>query len=372
MSGLKKIAVVVGTRPEAIKLAPLIIAFRELRGCEVEVVYTGQHADMVLPVFDIFGIIPKVCLSARTAKPTLTSVFSRLVNEIGKYLDSHSPDLVIVQGDTSSTLAGALGAFFAKIPIAHVEAGLRTGNIDSPFPEEANRVIISRVANLHFPPTSRANQNLLNEGIDGNKIFITGNTGIDALRLVKERAGLESDTTNETRVLVTIHRRENQGERLSTLVSAICELAEDLPEVRFVIPVHPSPIIKNTLTSGLGSLPNVELNDPFDYVQMVRELDRATIVVTDSGGLQEEAPYLNKPVLVLRDTSERMEAIEAGSAVLVGTSRRAVVKHVKRLLQDDDLYRAMSVESGSPFGDGFASNRIVTIISQFLNHGDDN
>lgn len=364
----RKAAVIIGTRPEAIKLCPVVLALRRSAELEPHVCVTGQHRTMVDQILPAFGVTADADLAVMAPNQTLAGLSARLLAAVDAYLAEVRPDIVLVQGDTTTALCAALAAFYRAIPVAHVEAGLRTGDLRSPFPEEANRVLVGRIADLHFPPTDRARAALEAEGIPADRLLVTGNTVIDALQLavgeVRRRppavTGVpEPLLASERRlVLVTGHRRESFGAGFESICGAIRRCAERFPEVAFVYPVHLNPNVREPVNRILGGVPNVLLVEPVNYLEFVRLMDRATLILTDSGGVQEEAPTLHKPVLVMRDTTERPEAVEAGVARLVGTREEAIVEGVTRLLTDAGAYAAMA-RGANPFGDGAASDRIV-------------
>ncbi|MEQ8205111.1 MAG: UDP-N-acetylglucosamine 2-epimerase (non-hydrolyzing) [Woeseia sp.] len=364
-----KILSVFGTRPEAIKMAPVAIDLAAQKGWVHKVCVTAQHRAMLDQVLDFFGIVPDYDLDIMgRAKGRLEAVTASILMDLTPVLEQDRPDLVLVHGDTSTTLSAALSAYYLKIPVGHVEAGLRTGNIYSPWPEEANRRMVSCLAALNFDPTENARANLLMEGILPNSIAITGNTVIDALLLALERLKTDEPLTRRlaarfasldaTRklVLVTGHRRENFGAGLREICEALRDLGERT-DCEIVYPVHLNPQVQQPVNEILGPSENVHLIEPLDYQHFVYLMNRAHIIVTDSGGIQEEAPALGKPVLVMRETTERPEALDAGTVKLVGTNRELIKKEAIRLLEDVDAYEAMS-HAHNPFGDGQASIRI--------------
>jgi len=356
------VACVLGTRPEAIKLAPVVLAARARPSrFRVTVVTTGQHRDMAGAALDAFALGADIDLAVMEANQRPTDVLARVLLALPLALDAARPDVVLVQGDTSSTLAGALCAFHAKIPVGHVEAGLRTDDRYSPFPEEMNRRLTSAVATLHFAPTRAARDRLLAEGTSPESVIVSGNTVIDALLLLRGRAtappGLNVPPRSRL-VLLTCHRRENHGARMGEICAAVREIVAARPDVFIVCPVHPNPDVRSRMASELGRVARVQLLEPVDYPHLLWLLDAATIVLTDSGGLQEEAPAFNKPVLVLRDVTERPEGIEAGVARLLGTDRAAIVAETLRLL-DDPAEHGRMARCGNPYGDGHAADRIL-------------
>jgi UDP-N-acetylglucosamine 2-epimerase (non-hydrolysing) len=368
---LARFVVVFGTRPEAIKLAPVVLELRGRPQCEVAVCVTAQQREMLDQVLELFGITPDVDLDLMRPNQSLAAFAGRAMPALETALDELAPDMVLVQGDTSTTLYAALAAFYRRTPVAHVEAGLRTGDLYSPFPEEANRVLAGRLTTLHFPPTERAAQNLLREGHPRERVLVTGNTGIDALLMTAARAdscllrpilGSRADDASRV-VLITAHRRESFGEGFTSLCRAIADLVESRPEVLFVYPAHLNPNVQDPVGRILRPLaeraPNLLIPAPLPYLEFVALMKRSQLILTDSGGIQEEAPSLGKPVLVMRDTTERQEAIEAGTACLVGTAHERIVQGTLRLLDDPAAYRAMA-SAANPFGDGRAAERIVT------------
>lgn len=360
---------IIGTRPEAIKLAPVILEARAHPSrFEVCVVRTSQHREMLDQMMEFFGLPVDFDLDIMRANQDLVHTTTEGLRGLYEVMKLRAPDWVIVQGDTTTTFVGALAAFYHKIPVAHVEAGLRTGKRYLPFPEELNRVITSKLADLHFAPTELARMNLQREGVDEAAIKVTGNTAIDALFLTLARSGIRPmapDTgqgqDDSPMLLVTAHRRENQGKNMESICAAIRELVETHPDLRVVFPMHLSPAVRATVVPILGGSPRISLVEPMDYARFVLSMYEARLILTDSGGVQEEAPSLGKPVLVMRTETERPEAVSAGTAILVGTDRRNIVEHVSRLLADKDAYAAISKIS-SPFGDGKASGRILDAI----------
>ncbi len=370
-----KIAFIFGTRPEAIKLAPVIHAARAAEGISPHICLTGQHESMVAQVLEAFAIDPDSNLGLMQPNQSLASFSSRALAAIDDYLDTEAPDVVVVQGDTSTVLCASLAAFYRKIPVGHVEAGLRTGKKFSPFPEELNRVLASQIADYHFAPTENARKNLIAEGIAPETITVTGNTIVDALMLALNRVRNSPPIVNELPrdlmeegstkkvVLITCHRRENFGPDLEEICHAILALARQYEDVAFVYPVHLNPNVWKPVHRFLAGQDNVYLTEPLGYLPFVALMDRSTIILTDSGGIQEEAPSLGKPVLVMRDTTERPEGIAAGTAKLVGTNRMQIQQAVETLLNDESEYRTMA-NAVCPYGDGKASTRIVRTLSQ--------
>jgi UDP-N-acetylglucosamine 2-epimerase (non-hydrolysing) len=368
-----KVLTVFGTRPEAIKMAPLVQALAAEPGIAARVCVTAQHRQMLDQVLELFGIEPEHDLDVMQPGQSLTALTSNLLTRLEPVLAAESPDLVLVHGDTSTTLCTSLAAFYQRIPVAHVEAGLRTRNLYSPWPEEANRKITGALAALHFAPTERARDNLLREGADASTVHVTGNTVIDALLAVSARfdseAGLERSYAERfaflrggaRMVLITGHRRENFGDGFERICRAIRSLAVEFPDTDFVYPVHLNPNVLQPVRRILQGIGNVHLIEPSDYLPFVWLMRRAHLLLTDSGGIQEEAPSLGKPVLVMRDTTERPEAVDAGTVELVGTDMDAIADGVRRLMNDADAYRRMSI-AHNPYGDGQACRRIVEVL----------
>ena len=362
------VSIVLGTRPEAIKLAPVIQAFQAAADVHTRVVLTGQHREMVAQVMELFGLTADRDLALMAPKQTLTHVTCAALQGLKQEFEQHRPDLVLVQGDTTTAFASALAAFYEQIPVGHVEAGLRTDNLLDPFPEEANRRLISQLALLHFAPTPVSARNLAASGVVGETIT-TGNTVIDALLLMAEKAppfelpGL--DFENQRVILATVHRRENWGGRLLDIGRGFLALLERFPDTALLLPLHRNPTVREPLQALLGDHPRVFLTEPLDYDRLVAAMRGATLLLTDSGGLQEEAPALGKPVLVLRRTTERPEAVEAGTAKLIGTDAADILREASLLLEDSAAYEAMA-RAHNPFGDGQASGRILAASRAFL------
>jgi UDP-N-acetylglucosamine 2-epimerase (non-hydrolysing) len=371
--GPKKISFIFGTRPEAIKLSPLILKMRECPDVEPNVCVTGQHREMLDQVLAVFDIHPHVDLNLMMPDQTLASLTSKAISRIDTYLAEIKPDLVIVQGDTTTVFCASLAAFYHRIPVGHVEAGLRTGNKYSPFPEEINRVLTTRIADFHFSPTTGSKDNLLREGVNEKDIFVTGNTVIDALLIAVEKVRhhppsipdlpgkLMDPTTHIPLVLVTGHRRENFGKGFENICKAISFLSETFSDAHFIYPVHLNPNVQEPVYRLLRGRKNVHLIAPLGYLPFVSLMDRAKLILTDSGGVQEEAPSLGKPVLVMRDTTERPEAIDAGTARLVGTDESRIIREVSKLLTDPSEYERMAC-AHNPYGDGKACQRIIDVL----------
>jgi len=383
MNTKKKISVVFGTRPEAIKLAPVILALKRDPQFDCRVCVTAQHREMLDQVLQVFEIVPDVDLNLMQPNQTLAGLTARAIESLDRYLSEEQPDMVMVQGDTTTVFCAALSAFYHHIPIAHVEAGLRTFNLDSPWPEEANRVLTSHLADLHFAPTETSRANLLKEGVNDDKIFVTGNTVIDALFIALDKIkhapplipGLPQHLfrhdSKEPLILITGHRRENFGEGFKNICQAISQLADRFPQIAFVYPVHLNPNVQKPVNGLLAGHPNIHLISPLDYLPFVALMNRATLILTDSGGVQEEAPSLGKPVLVMRDTTERPEAVEMGTVKLVGADVKAIVEETTTLLTDAKAYAAMA-NTANPYGDGKATSRILQACGQFGGMGKKN
>ncbi len=363
-----KICITLGTRPEAIKLATVIQKFRNSPDFLTYVVLTGQHKEMVAQVMDIFHLTADRDLEIMQPKQTLTDITYLTLQGLEKIYQEIKPDLVIVQGDTTTAFAAALAAFYQKIPIGHVEAGLRTDDLFNPYPEEANRRLISQLTQLHFAPTTLAVENLQKSGVTG-AIHHTGNTVIDALLTVAENESAEKiidlDWDKYKVILATVHRRENWGQPLEDILTGFELILEQFPDTALLLPMHRNPIVREPIQSHLGDHPRVFLTEPLDYVELVGAIKRCHLLLTDSGGLQEEAPSLGKPVLVLRETTERPEAITAGTAELIGTNSQKILASVTRLLTDSEAYEKMATAI-NPFGDGKASIRIVKIVQDYF------
>ena len=367
------VMLVFGTRPEAIKMAPVVLALRDRPDMRVTLTVTAQHRQMLDQVLDIFGIVPDHDLDVMKQQQDLGELFSRILLGMQGILARNKPDILLVHGDTSTTLATSLAAFYAKIPIGHVEAGLRTGDMHAPWPEEMNRRLTAPLSTLHFAPTQKARDNLIHEGIEASAIHVTGNTVIDALMQVVDKIrsseSLRGDlaarfdflSPDRRMVLVTGHRRENFGDGFERICQAIARLAER-QDVEIVYPVHLNPNVQEPVSRLLGQHPNVHLISPQEYLPFVYLMTRAHIILTDSGGIQEEAPSLGKPVLVMRDTTERPEAVQAGTVRLVGTDTSLIIGEVEALLDDSARYDAMA-RAHNPYGDGLASSRIGDAIA---------
>lgn len=377
---MRTIAVFMGTRPEAIKMAPVVRALGHSKSVRPVVVSTGQHREMLRQVVELFQIPVHHDLDVMVPNQTLAGLTARLMTAIDQTLDVLRPDMALVQGDTTTVLVAALACFYRRVPIGHVEAGLRTGDLAAPFPEEANRTLAGKLVSLHFAPTERSRANLLREGVSDEHVLVTGNTVIDALHIEAEQQAhpavhaavhgrinaLLGPGWNQRRfVLITGHRRENFGDGFEQICDALATLADRFPDVHLVYPVHLNPNVQGPVRQRLAGRANIHLIPPQDYREFVALMRACTLVLTDSGGVQEEAPSLGKPVLVMRDTTERPEGLDAGTVRLVGARREAIVDGVARLLTDPAAYRAMA-EAVNPYGDGKAAPRIVQRIERFL------
>jgi len=373
---MKKISVILGTRPEAIKLCPVILELKKRSEFDCQVCITGQHREMLDQVLPVFGVLPDVDLHLMRPNQTLGGLTARAIEALDGYLTKETPDIVIVQGDTTTVLCAALAAFYHHIPVAHVEAGLRTWNVDAPWPEEANRVLTTRLAKWHFAPTETNRLNLLKEGVPQSNIYVTGNTVIDALFLALEKikehppciTGLPGGNLacldGKRLVLITGHRRENFGEGFDNICHAIAELAQRFQDVQFIYPVHLNPNVREPVQRILGqhTSKNIYLIEPQPYLPFVALMNQAYLILTDSGGVQEEAPSLGKPVLVMRDTTERPEAVKAGTVRLIGSEANRIVSEVANLLINRKAYETMS-HKHNPYGNGVAARMIVKIMS---------
>lgn len=364
---MKKILCVVGTRPEAIKMAPVILALRKEPWANVRVLATAQHRHMLDQVLKFFDIEPDIDLDIMRPNQELTGLTARLLVDLAEVLKSEQPDVVLAQGDTTTVMAAALACFYQRIPFGHVEAGLRTWDMQNPFPEEANRAIAGKLAKWHFAPTVGSKNNLLREGVSESEITVTGNTVIDALLMTAARelaVGVDLDDKKRM-ILVTAHRRENFGEPFREICRALAIIARNNPDIQLLYPVHPNPNVKDVAYEMLGEIANVQLCAPLDYAPFIAAMKRAYFIISDSGGVQEEAPALGKPVLVLRDETERPEAVNEGVVRLVGSKYEVIIDEAQRLLDDADAYRAMA-RGVSPYGDGAASGRIVSVLKEYF------
>lgn len=371
-----KVLIVFGTRPEAIKMATLVLALAEEEGIESKVCVTGQHREMLDQVLEVFTISPDFDLQIMRPDQNLTDVTASIMSGMQAVFKEYKPDVVLVHGDTTTTFAVSLAAYYSQIPVAHVEAGLRTGNLYSPWPEEGNRKLTSALAFLHFAPTDLARHNLLMEGVSSEKIIVTGNTVIDTLFHVIKKINADPLTriaaSKSTKfldsarpmILVTGHRRENFGKGFSDICHALEHIATHHPDVDIVYSMHPNPNVKKCVKGLLGGLANVHLIEPLEYVSFIHAMSSAYIIVTDSGGIQEEAPSLGKPVLVTRNTTERPEAVNAGTVKLVGTDKNKIIYEIESLLSNKEAYKKMA-RAHNPYGDGHATARIVKALQVF-------
>lgn len=365
---MKKVCIILGTRPEAIKLAPVIQVFQGSSQFDTQVVLTGQHREMVAQVMQLFNLKADADLEIMQPQQSLSDITCRSLRGLETLFEQQQPDLVLVQGDTTTAFAATLAAFYQKIPVGHVEAGLRTDDIFNPYPEEANRRLISQLTQLHFAPTPQAVENLQRSGVLG-EIHQTGNTVIDALLSVAQQQpacqidGLEWDKYRV--LLTTVHRRENWGAPLEGIAQAFLQILEKFGDTALLLPLHRNPIVREPLQKVLGEHPRVFLTDPLDYGELVGAIQRSHLLLTDSGGLQEEAPSLGKPVLVLRKTTERPEAVAAGTAKLIGTQTEEIVMAAAELLSNPTAYEKMATAI-NPFGDGHAAERILQIVTSYI------
>ena len=369
---MKKILFIFGTRPEAIKMAPVIKEFQKHNEFEVKVCVTAQHRQMLDQVLELFEIKPDFDLDLMKPNQDLYDITSNVLLGLKEIFKTYAPDLVFVHGDTTTTMGASLASFYQKIPVAHIEAGLRTHNIYSPFPEEINRQLTSKLATYHFAPTTSSKENLLREGIAEDKIFITGNTVIDALLQVTENLKNKEikidgyNVTNRKFILVTGHRRENFGDGFLNICEALKTIALENRDIDIVYPVHLNPNVQKPVFEILGDIANIYLIKPLDYEPFIYMMNQSYMILTDSGGIQEEAPSLGKPVLVFRDTTERPEALKAGTVKLVGTSKEAIIKETEKLLNGENEYNTMS-KAHNPYGDGKACDRIVRFVKEIQN-----
>lgn len=365
---MKKVMLVFGTRPEAIKMCPLVNELKKRERIQTLVCVTGQHRQMLDMVLEAFNVVPDYDLSIMKDKQTLFDVTTNILNTIKEVLEKEKPDVVLVHGDTSTTFVTALACFYLQIPVGHVEAGLRTYNIYSPYPEEFNRQAVSIISKYNFAPTELSKQNLLKEGKDPNTIYVTGNTAIDALKTtVRDNYNHpELDWAKDSRlIMITAHRRENLGEPMCHMFKAIRRVMDEHPDVKAIYPIHMNPAVREIANKYLGDDDRIHIIEPLDVLDFHNFLNKSYLILTDSGGIQEEAPSLGKPVLVMRDTTERPEGIEAGTLKLVGTEEETIYNEFSRLLSDKDEYEKMS-KASNPYGDGFASKRIADIINEYV------
>lgn len=363
---MKKVLVVFGTRPEAIKMCPLVNELKSRDSLITKVCVTGQHRQMLDQVLEAFNVVPDYDLAVMKDKQTLFDITTNILNGIKGILEAEKPDVVLVHGDTSTTFVTALACFYLQIPVGHVEAGLRTYDVYSPYPEEFNRQAVGIVAKYNFAPTEISKNNLLKEGKDPNSIYVTGNTAIDALKTT-----VRDDYTHEVLewskgsrlILLTAHRRENLGEPMHSMFRAIRRIVDETPDVKVIYPIHMNPIVRKAADEELGNNDRIRIIEPLDVLDFHNFMARSYLILTDSGGIQEEAPSLGKPVLVMRDTTERPEGIKAGTLKLVGTSEEVIYNEFKRLLTVECEYNKMS-KASNPYGDGFACKRIADVLDQ--------
>ena len=361
---MKKVMLVFGTRPEAIKMCPLVNELKTRKGIETIVCVTGQHRQMLDQVLEAFQVEPDYDLSIMKDRQTLFDVTTNILNRIKAVLEEVQPDVVLVHGDTSTTFVTALACFYLQIPVGHVEAGLRTYNIYSPYPEEFNRQAVSIISAYNFAPTELSKENLLREGKNPDTIYVTGNKAIDALKTTVREDYTHPDlewAKGSRLIMITAHRRENLGEPMKHMFRAIRRVCDEHPDIKAIYPIHMNPVVREIADSILGDDERIRIIEPLDVLDFHNFLSRSYLILTDSGGIQEEAPSLGKPVLVMRDTTERPEGIKAGTLKLVGTDEEVIYQNFKQLLEDEEAYRAMSTAS-NPYGDGFACKRIADIL----------
>lgn len=357
-----KVMIIFGTRPEAIKVAPIIKELEKREETKPIVCVTAQHREMLDQVLEYMEIKPDYDLNIMKQGQTLSEITTRALIGLEEVIREAKPDIVLVHGDTTTTFAGALAAFYNMVPIGHIEAGLRTYNKYSPYPEEMNRQMVSNLTDFHFAPTEEAKENLVKEGKEQNKIYVTGNTAIDALKLtVKE----ESKTSDDKIILLTAHRRENIGSKMENIFKAVKRIAEEYKDIKIIYPIHKNPKVREIAKEILENQKNIEIIEPLEVIDFHNMINKSYLILTDSGGIQEEAPALGKPVLVLRDTTERPEGIKAGTAKLVGTDEHKIYEETKKLIEDKEEYNKMA-QAINPYGDGLASQRIVDIIIKNL------
>ena len=363
---MKKVMLVFGTRPEAIKMCPVVNELKSRSNIKTVVCVTGQHQQMLQQVLEVFRVTPDYNLSIMKEKQTLFDITTNILNQIKSVLESEKPDIVLVHGDTSTTFVTALACFYLQIPVGHVEAGLRTYNIYSPYPEEFNRQAVGIISKYNFAPTEKAKANLIKEGKNPESIFVTGNTAIDALKTTvnKNYAHPELEWASGSRlILITAHRRENLGEPMRHMFRAIKRVMDEHPDVKAIYPIHLNPVVRETAKEIFEGDERIHLIEPLDVFDFHNFMNHSYMILTDSGGIQEEAPSLGKPVLVMRDTTERPEGIEAGTLKLVGTEEENIYQNFKLLLENNEEYTKMS-KASNPYGDGFASKRIADILCE--------
>lgn len=365
---MKKVMLVFGTRPEAIKMCPLVKELQNRDKFEVVVCVSGQHREMLDQVLEVFGVTPKYNLNVMKSQQTLFDITNRILSEVKCVLETEKPDVVLVHGDTTTTFVTALACFYLRIAVGHVEAGLRTYNLDSPYPEEFNRQAVGILAKYHFAPTNKAKMNLLQEGKNAENIYITGNTAIDALQTtVRENYTHELlDWAKDSRlILITAHRRENLGDPMRHMFRAIRKIMEEYDDIKMIYPIHMNPAVRNIANEILSGCDRIRIVEPMDVLDFHNFMERSYLILTDSGGIQEEAPALGKPVLVMRDTTERPEGVDAGTLKLVGTNEASIYSNFKQLLDDQIAYEQMS-KASNPYGDGTASKQIADILERTL------
>ncbi len=363
---MKKVMLVFGTRPEAIKMCPLVNKLKTRKNFNTVVCVTGQHRQMLDQVLEAFSVTPDYDLSIMKEKQTLFDITTNILNSISKVLDEVKPDIVLVHGDTSTTFAAALACFYKQIPVGHVEAGLRTYNIYSPYPEEFNRQAVGIIAKYNFSPTDLSKQNLLKEGKNPESIYVTGNTAIDALKTTVRENYMHPElewAIGSRLIVITAHRRENLGKPMHNMFRAIRRIMDEHPDVKAIYPIHMNPVVREAAAQELGGCDRIHIIEPLEVLDFHNFLARSYLILTDSGGIQEEAPSLGKPVLVMRDTTERPEGITAGTLKLVGTDEQIIYDNFKLLLEDKEAYDAMAFAS-NPYGDGFACKRIADILEK--------
>lgn len=363
---MKKVMLVFGTRPEAIKMCPLVNELKSRKNIITKVCVTGQHRQMLDQVLDVFGVEPDYDLSIMKDKQTLFDITTNILNKIREVIEAEKPDVVLVHGDTSTTFVTALACFYLQIPVGHVEAGLRTYNIYSPYPEEFNRQAVGIVAKYNFAPTEMSKENLIREGKNPDNIYVTGNTAIDALKTTVRDDYKHSElewAEGSRLIMLTAHRRENLGEPMHHMFRAIRRIVDENPDVKVIYPIHMNPVVRKAADEELGNDDRIRIIEPLDVLDFHNFLAQSYLILTDSGGIQEEAPSLGKPVLVMRDTTERPEGIKAGTLKLVGTDEEVIYSEFKKLLTDDTEYEKMS-KASNPYGDGFACKRIADILEE--------
>lgn len=365
---MKKIMFIFGTRPEAIKMCPVVNQFKKMREFDVTVCVTGQHKEMLKQVLDVFSVVPEYNLDIMKPKQDLFDITTEILSKIKIVIAETKPDLIVVHGDTTTALTAAIASFYLKIPVAHVEAGLRTNDLYAPFPEEFNRHTIGVIADLHFAPTELAKSNLLKENVSVEKIFVTGNTAIDALRTTVKTDYDDENirwANDSQMILVTAHRRENIGKPMENMFRAIKHIVDEDDNVKVIYPIHMNPVVREIAKRILGKCDRIRLIEPLNVLDFHNYMSKATLILTDSGGIQEEAPSLGKPVLVMRDVTERPEGVEAGTLKIVGTQEENIYKNIYELLHNEALYKKMSFAQ-NPYGDGHASEKIAARTKEYF------